>query len=107
MKEFITEYQNSGEEAIYKLKQKYKKSKEQEVINKIIEVMNRYAFIKETGRKKIFIIDDLKKLTIKKEQNINSIHEIDFFENEIPSNSVLFLVGMVEGNFPKIYKDEK
>jgi len=107
VKEFITEYQNSGEEAIYKLKQKYKKSKEQEVINKIIEVMNRYAFIKETRRKKIFIIDDLKKLTIKKEQNINSIHEIDFFENEIPSNSVLFLVGMVEGNFPKIYKDEK
>ncbi|MCI8574886.1 MAG: hypothetical protein HFI09_00260 [Bacilli bacterium] len=91
---------------IEELKAKYTNEEEQEVIEWIISICNKFVFIKDERKKKDFILEELKnqnKTTLKIK---SGIQEIDFYENEIPDNAELFILGTNESLFPKLRKDE-
>lgn len=105
--DFCRWYEHSLTEAIERLKEKYKSQEELEVIEWIISICNKYAFSKDNELKKEFIIEDLKKQKKEEKNKTQGIEEIDFYENEIPKNAKLFILGANEGIFPKIKKEEE
>lgn len=107
LQEFLENYSKGIEESLKIIQEKYKKPEELEIIQWIISICNRYAFIPQEERKKYFIIETLKKGKPTKQKMINAVHEIDFQEQEISKNEWLFVLGVVEGKFPKIWKDDE
>lgn len=105
--EFIQEYDNGIECAIKLLQEKYKSNEEQEMIHKIINACNEYAFINDEKEKKSFILRELKNLMKKNNENSSSIHEIDFLTEDIDNNSHVFILDVSEGSFPTLQKDEQ
>jgi len=103
---FLENYDQSLDIAIAKIQELFSLPEEKEIIQKIIQVCNRYAFISEEEKKKPYIFDDLKKMH-QKENKCHAIKEIDFYEEELPENSHLFVLGLHEGNIPIITKDEQ
>jgi len=105
--EFIKKYDNGLQKTINELKEKYKTSEEQEIINEIINICNQYSFINLESKKKKYIFEDLKKVKKRKKNRLISIQEIDFITEDIDSNAYLFILGAYEGNFPVYEKDEQ
>ncbi len=95
------------EETIAELKKTYHSLEELEIIEHLIQICNRYAFIKDKKKKKNWIIEELKKGKKKIITDENSIKEISFLEEEIEEDSILFVMGVKEGNFPTIKKEEQ
>lgn len=92
--------------AIEKLQEKYPKEEEKIVLEWIISICNKYIFIKDEQKKKQFILEDLKNQKKPNQKIELGIQEIDFYENEISEDSILFLLGVNESFFPKVQKDE-
>ncbi len=105
--EFIKEYDNGMKEAIELLKEKYPKDEEQKIIHKIINVCNEYAFITEEKEKKSFILSELQNIKPPTKENIYAIKEIDFLTEDVDTHAHLFILGVDEGNFPKLQQDEQ
>lgn len=104
--DFIKNYSNDFNVLFKKLKDSYQSEKELEVINWLILICNRYVFVKNHETKKQLIFNDMKQESKISENKLIGIEEIDFYENEIDENGELFLLGVNEGIFPKIQKDE-
>ena len=73
-----------------------------DIKNKIINILNNYSFIDNKEEVKELIIKDLKNTHLTKEQNgINIIS----LEDYITDNDYIFLMGYNKENLPKVYKD--
>lgn len=105
--EFLSIYKKGIKTAIEELTVKYTKPEEVEILKQIIDICNRYPFIKEEEKRQEFIMADLQKST-KKKRNIScAVHEIDFQTEELDNDSILFVLGANEGKFSLLKKDEQ
>lgn len=103
---FQKQYQNDLKTSIEQLKTKFSSDEDQEVIAWIISICNKFTFIKDEQKKKHFIFEELKKQKKPNQKIEIGIQEIDYYENEIPIQGELFLMGVNQGFFPHIFKDE-
>lgn len=94
---------NSIKDSIEILKNNYKEPKEQEIINNIINICNKYN--KEINIKE-FIINDLKAIKTKTNTIKNAITEMDYKNTFIKDNEYLFILNGNESILNKNYKDE-
>lgn len=93
-------------ENINLLSEKFTKEAEQEQINQIINICNKYSGIKDEKGKKILILEDLKSEKIEKEELTESIQEIDYLKEIVEDDAYVFVLGVNEGTFPHLQKDE-
>lgn len=105
--DFLKLYDDNLEITISQLQEKYQNPNEIEVIEWITSICNKYTFVREFEIKKELIVEELK-TSVKKKKNAKlGIREINFYEEEIPNNSIVFVLQVNEGKFPKVLKDEE
>lgn len=100
---FINLYDEDMEKTLSELE---KTLNENEIIifNKIVNIVNKYAWCNNYLDIKELIIHDLKSAKIKEPVKNNSVHEakLDFFNDD----EYVFLLGFNQGIIPTIYKNE-
>jgi len=77
-----------------------------EVVEKFINLLNKYVEINDSKYYKSIIKEELKTTYIKNKRYKESIKVKDFEQLEINDNSYLFVLGFNEGSLPKLVKDE-
>lgn len=75
--------------------------KNQDTINKIIKIINKYYFIEDKNIVKDLIINDLKSTYINNNKGVQLSNINDYFKEE----DYVFLMGFNKENYPKVYKD--
>ena len=95
---FIKNYDSDISKTIDILKKKYDSS----LVNKIINIVNKYNFIDDYLKVKDLIIEDIKKTVIKTNYNnqIEIVDYHDFFDDEY-----VFLMSFNEESIPRKYQD--
>ena len=86
---------------INKLKEKYK----EELLDIIIDICNKYAFVKDYNSVKDMIIQTLKRTNIPNKKLKNKAEIIDY-KNDIINDEYVFMLSFNQENIPIIYKDE-
>lgn len=102
---FLNHYDEGIEKACKELSEGHKEKEEQIILEQILDTCNRYAFISKEKERKEFIIADLKKRKQTESTMLNAISEIKFLEEEIEEDAMLFVLGVQEGSFPIISKE--
>lgn len=106
LKEFKKRFNNNIEELINYLKEKYNSEEETKIINKIVKVINKYAWSKNYDDVKKLIFDEIdliKKDNIKKN---NTVRVVEFNKSIIKDTDYVFLINFTEGVLPVNHKDE-
>jgi len=75
-----------------------------DVSNKIVEVLNKYRFISVDKTIKYIIREELKRACINSSKLENAVNVCDI--SEIDDSRYYFILGFNEGNIPKVYKDD-
>lgn len=76
-----------------------------DVYNKIIDILNKYAFVSSVSDVFISIIDnELKNASILCDRYKKAINVVT--EDEITSNGFYYLLGFNQGRYPKVYSDD-
>ena len=99
--DFLKEYNSNISITINKLKEKYKG----ELLDIIIDICNKYAFVKDYNSVKDMIILELKRTNIPNKKLKNKIEIIDY-KNNIINDEYVFLLSFNQENIPVIFKDE-
>lgn len=99
--EFLNEYNSDISITINKLKEKYKG----ELLDIIIDICNKYAFVKDYNNVLDMIIHDLKNTFIPNKKLKNKVEIIDY-KNDIINDEYVFMLSFNQENIPVIYKDE-
>lgn len=102
-KYFLDNYESDISLTINKLKDKYK---ENEIINKIINICNKYVWTNDFLEVKPLIINDLKNTKFDKPLYKDGIDIIDYKEDIITDDDYIFMLSFNQGVIPSIYKDE-
>lgn len=89
------------------LKEHFSKEEEQKIIKIIIDVCNKYSGIQDETWKKHLILEELKNTKMPLEEFEEAIREMDYRKEFVESDAYVFVLGVNEGNFPKLQKDEK
>lgn len=98
-KEFLNNYDNLSIEAnILSLSEKYQN------VNDLVSIINKSAGINDKGKRKEFIINDLKKAKVANNRYDNAIL-LSSIEEEFSEDDHVFLLGFNMGTYPKIYQD--
>ena len=98
---FLDEYNSDISITISKLKDKYKG----ELLDIIIDICNKYAFIDDYNEVRDLIIHDLKSTSIPNKKLKNKIEIIDY-KNDYFNDEYVFMLSFNQENIPVIYKDE-
>ena len=98
---FLNEYNSDISITIKKLKEKYNG----ELLDIIIDICNKYAFVDDYNLVKDMIINDLKNTFIPNKKLKNKIDIIDY-KNDIINDEYVFMLSFNQQNIPVIYKDE-
>lgn len=104
--EFINNYNNDLQITIDYLKNIIKTQEDEEVLNKIINIINDYTFIDNKEDIKEIIKIRLKNTNISNKDNKNSIHEVSLKEYIFKEDDYVFLPSFNQTIIPTIYKDE-
>lgn len=99
--EFLNEYNSDISITINKLKEKYKG----ELLDIIIDICNKYAFVKDYNLVKDMIIHDLKNTYIPNKKLKNKVEIIDY-KTDIINDEYVFMLSFNQENIPVVYKDE-
>ena len=100
-KEFLN-YKGTINEKIDFLNSKYKNS---DVLNKIVNTVNKYIKFDNDTIVNEMIVNEFKKLKVKRKIYSNEIEVIDY-KNYPIDNQYVFLLGFNQNKIPVIYKDE-
>ena len=73
------------------------------IYNKLVRIVNKYAFVTDYNDVKDLILDDIRNTNIDREDNLNSVHEVSLDD---VVDGYLFVLGFNQGIIPTIYKDE-
>ena len=77
-----------------------------DIINKLINICNKYVWANNLLEVKELIIHDMKNTNIKTKELKNSVKLISF-DNEVDDDNYIFILGFNYGSIPTIYKDEE
>ncbi len=77
-----------------------------DIINKLINICNKYVWANNLSEVKELIIHDMKNTNIKTKELKNSVKLISF-DNEVDDDNYIFILGFNYGSIPTIYKDEE
>jgi len=80
------------------------KNKDSKIVNKIIDICNKYVFIDDFNKVKELIVHDLKNTNISNFNLKNYVEIVDY--NEPFTDEYVFLMNFNTGNIPKLLKDE-
>ena len=75
--------------------------KDNDIIKKLVNIINKYSFINDKKEVKDLIINDLKSTYIENNNGIKLSSINDYFDD----NDYVFLMGFNKENYPKVYKD--
>ena len=75
--------------------------KDNDIIKKLVNIINKYSFINDKREVKDLIINDLKSTYIENNNGIKLSSINDYFDD----NDYVFLMGFNKENYPKVYKD--
>ena len=107
VKDFLEHIDETGESALKYLEENYSLTnpKTLELYNKIIKILNKYAWTNSYLKIKNFLEDEFKNTTI---DTIHYQEEIEIIDSlEVGKiNDYIFLLGFNQGDIPKTYKDE-
>ena len=98
---FIKYYNNDLNITIELLKQEYSSN----ILNQIINIINKYTFEENKLKVKDMIIYDLNNTKVQKDKLMNSIKVIDY--NDVVNEEYVFMMNFNQGIIPKIIKDEE
>ena len=98
---FLDEYNSDISITINKLKEKYNN----DILDIIIDICNKYAFVKDYNKVKDMIIQTLKNTNIPNKKLKNKVEIIDY-KNDIINDEYVFMLSFNQENIPVIYKDE-
>ena len=106
--DFLRNFTQNLRENMTILKQQYPSltPEESEIIDKITEIVNHYAWVEDDLLIKDFLIHDFKNTKLKGKVNPNGIEVISHLKN-IPDDEYVFLLGFNQGIIPKMKKDEE
>lgn len=82
------------------------KVKDMEIKNKIINILNKYYFIKDKKEIKNILIEEFKQTKIKDKLYNNAVNEIELIDNVINDDEYIYLIGFNKEYIPKVFKDE-
>lgn len=99
--EFLNQFNSDISITINKLKEKYNN----DLLDIIIDICNKYAFTSDYNKAKDMIINDLKTTYIPEKKLKNKIEIIDY-KTEIINDEYVFMLSFNGENIPVIYKDE-
>ncbi|MBQ9318765.1 MAG: PD-(D/E)XK nuclease family protein [Bacilli bacterium] len=99
--DFLKEYNSDISITINKLKEKYNG----DILDRIIDICNKYAFVKDYNKVLDMIIHDLKSTSVPKKKLRNSVEIIDY-KKDVIDQEYVFMIGFNQENIPTIYKDE-
>lgn len=97
---------NNGslEEKVKSLNEKYKNN---EVLNQIVKIVNKYVSFKNEEVVNEMIISDFKSTNLKKENYKNTIEVINYKDYEISDDMYIFMPNFNQNKIPISYKDEE
>ena len=98
---FLDEYNSDISITISKLKEKYNG----ELLDIIIDICNKYAFVMDYNKVRDMIIQTLKRTNIPNKKLKNKIEIIDY-KTDIINDEYVFMLSFNQENIPVIYKDE-
>ena len=98
---FLEEFNSDISITINKLKEKNKG----ELLDIIIDICNKYAFVKDYNKVRDMIIYELKRTNIPNKKLKNKVEVIDY-KNDIINDEYVFMLSFNQENIPVIYKDE-
>ncbi len=98
---FLENFSSDLSESIEKIKNYDKK-----IVNKIINICNKYSFLEDKLKGKDLIIYDLKNTTIEDSHLKNYVELINLFDY-VSNDDYVFLMNFNTTAIPKIYKDEE
>ena len=108
-KYFINNLSNNIEELINSIKTKFDMTnkKNNEILKKIISILNKFYFTKDYLSVKNNIIEVMKKTNLENTKYKNAINEISIIDNIIDDNKYIFLLSFNLNKFPITIKDEE
>ncbi len=91
-------------EIIDNMRNSFKASNDEVIINKIVNILNEYSWVDEIDSEIRSLIEyDLIKATINTDNKTNTINCVSL--EEVNSSDYVFIIGMNEGNIPAVKKD--
>ena len=102
---FLEVLSNDLDKTFNILKEYIHNEKDEYIYNQIINIINEYTFIEDKISVKHMIINDLKKITLPKEDLIYSVHESSI-GNIFEPDDYVFLLSFNQGIIPTLFKDE-
>lgn len=108
-KYFINNLSNNIEELINSIKTKFDMTnkKNNEILKKIISILNKFYFTKDYLSVKSNIIEVMKKTNLENTKYKNAVNEINIIDNIIDDNKYVFLLSFNLNKFPITIKDEE
>ena len=106
--DFLKNINTSKENALKIIQEKYslEKSKNLEIYNQIITILNNYTWCDSNTYLEQFLIEDFKNTKIKKAINTNVVSIINSLDT-VTDNDYVFILGFNQGEIPLTYKDEE
>lgn len=102
---FFKNYNKDLTITIEKLKENIKDENDEDVLNKIIDIVNKYTFISDKEQVKDMIKVDIKNTKIKTKELKNSVHESNL-TNKFNDDEYVFIPSFNQTIIPTIHKDE-
>lgn len=100
---FLENLSDNIDDTLNKVKERFKDS---ELINRIIDCLNKYYFIKDFRNYKDILIEEFKNTRINSKKLKNAVQVRNFKNSIFSDNEYVFLIGFNLGVIPNTYKDE-
>ena len=104
VKDFINNYSSNIEETINNIP--IKSDEDKKILDKIIDIINKYSWTKDYLEVKSFIIEDIKNIKYENKKLTNAVEVIDLTNTNINDKDYVFLINFNEGIIPSLKKDE-
>lgn len=104
--DFLNLYQSDLQVTITALESSIKNESSQNILNKIISIINKYTFVDDKNLVKEMIKYDLKNTKLDTVDIPESIHEVNLCDTVFTSEDYVFTLGFNQGILPVIHKDE-
>lgn len=105
-KKFLENYSSDIAKSLDSIKDLLIDDESEQILNKIVSIINKYYFVNDYEETKELIIWEFKNTKIKGNKNATSVKEVNYLEETFTSDDYVFLFNVNQGSVPKIYKDE-
>lgn len=105
--DFFKLYNNDLKVTLDQLKSSVKTEETEDIYNMIINIINKYYFVKDKEKVIEMIKCDLKNTKIPQKDTLLSVHETNLKETIFNDQDYVFILSFNQGIIPQIYKDEE